>query len=65
MALLAAYMLRKEEGESLPDYLDCRVFTDAVSSTLMADEREVAGFDAFLERYKKALPMERCATEVL
>ena len=65
MALLAAYMLWKDEGESLPDYLDNRVFASAKSSTLMADEKDVEGFNAFLARYKKALPMERCATEVL
>ena len=65
MALLAAYMLWKDEGESLPDYLDGKVFAGAKSSTLMADEKDVAGFDAFLARYRKALPLERCATEVL
>ena len=65
MALLAAYMLWKREGESLPDYLDRRVFADAKSMTLMADEKDVEGFNSFLSRYKKALPMEKCATQVL
>ena len=65
MALLAAFMLWKEDGESLEDYLDHKVFADAKSSTLMADESDIAGFAAFLERYRKALPMEQCATEVL
>ena len=65
MALLAAFMLWKEEGEKLEDYLDNKVFGNAKSSTLMAEETDIAGFAAFLERYRKALPMERCATEVL
>ena len=65
MALLASYMLWKDEGETLPDYLDNKVFADAESSTLMADEKDVAGFNVFLTRYKKAFPMERMATEVL
>ena len=65
MALLAAYMLRKDEGETLADYLDRKVFADASSTTLMADQSDVAGFSIFLSRYKKALPMERAATEVL
>ena len=65
MALLGAYMLWKEEGETLPDYLDHKVFAEARSSTLMADEKDVAGFNVFLTRYKKALPMEKTATEVL
>lgn len=65
MALLAAYMLWKDEGETLPDYLDSRVFADAKAVTRMADDKDVAGFNMFLARYKKALPMEKCATEVL
>ena len=65
MALLAAYMLWKDEGETLEDYLDNKVFADAASVTLMAEDSDIAGFSLFLSRYKKALPMERCATEVL
>ena len=65
MALLAAYMLWRDKGESLEDYLDRRVFADAPSSTLMAEGPEIEGFNAFLARYKKALPLERAATEVL
>ena len=65
MALLAAYMLWKDEGESLPDYLDGKVFAGANSSTLTADEADREGFTAFLERYRRALPVERCAIEVM
>ena len=65
MALLAAYMLWKDDGETLEDYLDNKVFAEAGASTLMAGEEDIAGFDRFLARYKKALPLERTATEVL
>ena len=65
MALLAAYMLWRDEGESLPDYLDGKVFADAKSTTLMADASDAAGFNIFLTRYKKALPMERAAVETM
>ena len=65
MALLAAYMLNKEEGESLPDYLDNKVFADAECSTIMADSADVEGFAKFLASYVKALPVEKTATEVL
>ena len=65
MALLAAYMLRRKEGESLADYLDKRVFADAKTSSLMADTLDVEGFSAFMERYKKALPVERAAVETM
>jgi hypothetical protein len=65
MALLAAYMLQKTEGESLEDYLDNRVFADAKSVSLTADPADIEGFSAFLERYRKAMPLEMLAPEVL
>ena len=65
MALLGAYMLWKDEGESLADYLDNKVFAEAKSSTLMADPADVEGFNRFLERYRKALPVEKLATETI
>ena len=65
MALLCAFMLWGDEGETLEDYLDNKVFASAKSSTLMADESDISGFNAFLARYKKALPMEKAAIEVL
>ena len=64
MALLCAYLLWKEEGESLEDYLDNKVFSGAKTETLSADAADIEGFAAFLENYKKALPLERLATEV-
>ena len=65
MALLAAYMLRKEPGETLPDYLDNKVFAGARSTTLTAEAKEIEGFNRFLERYKKALNVEKAAVETL
>ena len=65
MALLAAYMVRKNNGESLADYLDNRVFANAASTTLLADQADIAGFNAFLARYKSAFAMEKAAVEGL
>ena len=64
MALLAAYRLNND-GRSLADFLDSEVFANARSVTLQADAADCAGFDAFLQRYKKAMPIEKAATEVL
>ncbi len=61
MALLAAYMLKKEEGEALEYYLETKVFKDAESSTVMASAEEIEGFSKFLSRYIKALPVEKAA----
>ena len=61
MALLAAYMQRKIPGESLEDYLQNRVFSDAKSSCLQPDPAGVAGFQAYLDRYIACLPAQRQA----
>ena len=65
MALLAAYLLRKEPGETLPDYLSQKVFAGAKVVSLTADQSDIAGFEAFLERYRRALPVERAAVETM
>jgi len=65
MALLAGYMLWRAPGETLADYLDRKVFANAKTVSLTASEEDIAGFSVFLERYKKALPMERAAAEVM
>ena len=65
MALLAAYRLWKEDGETLEDYLDNKVFVNAKSSTLMATEEEIAGFNAFVSQYAKSLPVEQAAVETM
>ena len=62
MALLSAYGLWKKPGQTLEDYLD-NVFASATSSTLCAEEADVAGFNAFYAAYCKALPTEKTATE--
>ncbi|MBQ8082428.1 MAG: hypothetical protein IJ240_11090 [Clostridia bacterium] len=65
MALLAGYMLWKQEGQSLEDYLDTKVFANAQSSTLMASESDIAGFNTFLAQYKKSLPVEQAAIQTM
>ena len=63
MALLAGYMLWKKEGQTLEDYLENVVFANARSSSLMADEADVEGFNAFLEQYKASLKVEVAAID--
>ena len=65
MALLAAYMLWKEEGETLEDYLDRKVFAGAKVFTLRAGPEETEGFRRFLERYRQGLETERAAVRTL
>lgn len=61
MALLAAYKLNREKGETLADYLENKVFASAQSVTLMADQDDIDGFNVFLERYRRAFPVELAA----
>ena len=59
MALLAAYMARKETGETMEDYFTQRVFRSAESQSSLPDPAGRAGFAAFLKRYTACLSAER------
>mgnify|MGYP002534886282 CR=1 FL=1 len=63
IAVLASYMKNKAEGETLDAYLDNRVFAGQQGETLAPKAEDVAGFDAFMERYGKGLAMERAAVD--
>jgi sugar (pentulose or hexulose) kinase len=65
IALLAAYMLHKATNEPLEDYLSAKVFPGENGTTLAPDPLDVAGFTAFMERYKKGLVIERAAVDGL
>jgi sugar (pentulose or hexulose) kinase len=65
IALLASYMLHKDEKEPLEAYLSKKVFAADNSTTIAPDQRDVDGFAAFMERYKSGLPIERTAVEAL
>jgi hypothetical protein len=61
MAVLAAFLVRREPGQSLPDYLRDAVFADAELDEIKPDPADVEGFDAFIQRYVRALPLQRTA----
>lgn len=61
MALLAAYMRNKAPGEPLHRYLEEKVYHSTLWHKVMPDEKDMAGFDVFMQRYEKALAVERCA----
>lgn len=54
MALLAAYMMKKE-NYSLGDWLDAKVFGNIKKETLLPDLEAVEGFNKFFEQYKLGL----------
>ena len=61
MALLAAYMGQKDAGETLEEYLQNRVFANAVSTCAQPDAAGVAGFQSYLDRYIACLPAQKQA----
>ena len=65
IALLASYMVNKDADESLDDYLTNKVFAGQAGTKMEADAKDVAGFDKFIARYTKGLPIERAAIDSL
>lgn len=65
IALLASYMIRKEENETLDDYLTNKVFAGETGSEIVPDPADAAGYDKFIKRYKEGLAIERAAVDTL
>lgn len=64
-ALLAAYRVRKEEGETLAAYLADKVFAGQNGSRMEPVKEDEAGFEVFMKRYREGLSIERAAVESL
>lgn len=65
IALLAAYMNEKNQDEKLGDYLNRRIFAGQAGNKMEPDEKDVAGFNQFMERYMKGLAIEHAAVDTL
>lgn len=65
IALLASYMKNKAEGETLPEFLENKVFTEGGAYTLEPDAADVEGYNVFSKRYAEGLAIERAAVESL
>ena len=61
IAILAAFMKEKKDGETLSSYLNDKIFAGQTGTTLKPEPEDVKGFEAFLEEYKKLLPAEKTA----
>jgi sugar (pentulose or hexulose) kinase len=64
MAVLAAYLLRADASQSLPDYLDARI-AHSIGQPVQPDPRDVKGFAEFFARHRKGLAVEREAIKAL
>ncbi len=63
IALLAAFCARPNPWESLAEFLNTEVFAETELETVEPDPTDVAGFNAFIQRYVAALPVERAAVQ--
>ena len=51
MAILAEYMVRKEEGETLDSFLNGKVFAASSVRSVDPDPQDVEGFKKYIEKY--------------
>ena len=65
IALLANYMISKDENETLEDFLTLKVFSSQDIDTLQPTEEGNKQFSAFLDRYKDMLEVEKTAVKQL
>ena len=65
IALLASYMVNKDAGETLEDYLQNKVFGGDEGEKMDPDPEDVKGFDEFIKRYRAGFPIERAAVDAL
>jgi sugar (pentulose or hexulose) kinase len=65
IALLAAYRRRRAASETLEAYLARKVFAGETGTPIAPDPADVAGFAAFMQRYRAGLVIERAAVDAL
>lgn len=65
IALLAAFMNSKKEGQSLQQYLNEKIFAGQTGSSMAPNPKDVEGFEKFMERYMKGLAIEHAAVDTL
>ena len=65
MAVLAAYMVNRSEGEALEDYLSGKVFHGEKGTVMQPDPADVKGFDEYIASYKAAIKAQKDMVEAL
>ncbi|MBR4670319.1 MAG: FGGY-family carbohydrate kinase [Butyrivibrio sp.] len=64
-AILAGYMMKKADGQSLEKYLNEKVFVGGKVETCDPVKADVEGFDEFMKNYNAGLAIERAAVDSL
>ncbi|MBR4405273.1 MAG: ATPase, partial [Bacteroidaceae bacterium] len=59
--LLAGFLVNNPEKKNLADYLEEVVFAGNTGTEIAPTPEDVAGFNAWIENYKRGLPIEQAA----
>lgn len=65
IAVLAKYLLRKDEFYSLEDFLQDSVFSDTRSETLSPSVEGISSFNKYMEKFEAVLEIEQTAIKQL
>lgn len=63
IALLGSYLVNNDKKQSLADFLDEKVFVGNAGVEVSPTAEDVAGFNAYIEKYKACLPVEEAAVK--
>ena len=65
IAVLAAFLTKKKDGQSLGEFLNEEIFAGNKGVKMDPMAEDVEGFEKFMEKYMKNLPAEKAAVEAL
>ena len=63
IALLGSYLVNNDKKQSLADFLDEKVFAGNAGVEVSPTAEDVAGFNAYIKKYKACLPVEEAAVK--
>lgn len=63
IALLGSYLVNNDKKQSLANFLDEKVFAGNAGVEVSPTPEDVAGFNAYIEKYKACLPVEEAAVK--
>ncbi len=64
-AILASYLVNREDGEGLEDFLNHKVFAGAKKEVAQPDPKDVEGFEAYMKKFLAFIPAQKAAIEAL
>ena len=65
IALLASYLAYGASCKAFSEFLDTKIFAGQKVTRLLPDAECVAGFERYMEKYRKGLAVERAAVDTL